>query len=299
MDTVPSFQQRFGLSDKQVVESDFPLSARKALMYLFHQMVDRQYVSKGWQALYAELARSAREDFQLVDDSVASDACAQVLVKMPWHAVYSACERIYKGLLTETGHWEGYNGDKWEVDLPIDQVRAHYSEEINNVLSEENLGYQFVDGLFIKPGRVQTQRNINKVTSALADPRLLKVRRHYNKAMTFFSERERPDYENCVKEAVCALEAAIEILSGTNVSKDFAKEVTKLSGSETGKVPGPVAQAIIKIHAYRGAGQGVSHGTIQGAQVSRHEAELVLSTVAAFITYLVDFYQSQEPEIPF
>ena len=298
----PSFAQRFGIATTRPIETDFPASARNALMYLLQQLVEKNYVAGqdagGWKSILVELSRIARVPFSVPEKRSNPDQCSAILGKMPWFAVFTFCERLYSSLLQEDSYYDGYNQEQ-VLRVSLEVVRKHYTDEINNLLSEENLGYRFVDGVFEKPGRLQTQRNLNKAMTVLGDNRLANARRHFNKAHKFFSNRERPDFENTVKEAVCALESATEALSGVKVSQDFAKEVSKLSGTQPGSIPPPIAQAMTKIYAYRGAGQGVAHGTNEGPTVTRLEAELVLSTVAAFITYLFDFYGEFEEDIPF
>ena len=60
-----------------------------------------------------------------------------------------------------------------------------------------------------------------------------------------------------------------------------------------------MAIGIIKLHAYRGSGQGVAHAALAGTKVSELEAELVLSLVASYITYLTDLLLRPEDENPF
>ena len=92
---------------------------------------------------------------------------------------------------------------------------------------------------------------------------------------------------------------AAEILSGEKISKDFTREMQKLGGIEYDKIPSPIIGAMIKIFAYRGTAEGVAHGITKGLRVSSTEAELVLSIVAAFITYLVSFFDGLKDEPPF
>lgn len=73
----------------------------------------------------------------------------------------------------------------------------------------------------------------------------------------------------------------------------------KLGGIEYDKIPSPIIGAMIKIFAYRGTAEGVAHGITKGLRVSSTEAELVLSIVAAFITYLVSFFDGLKDEPPF
>jgi hypothetical protein len=132
----------------------------------------------------------------------------------------------------------------------------------------------------------------------LAAPRLEKVKNHYNKARRFFDARPIPDLENCVKEALCALEACIEIVASKNASKEFEKAIRQLQGNNTNQIPSPIGEGMIKLHSYRGSGQGVAHASLQGNRVALVDAELVLSLVATYITYFVDLFPPTE-DIPF
>jgi hypothetical protein len=132
----------------------------------------------------------------------------------------------------------------------------------------------------------------------LAQPRFGKVKYHYNKARSFFNQRPDSDTENCIKEGLCALEACLESLTGESTSKNFSKVVKHRMGNGPGQIPSPIAEGMIKLHAYRGSGQGIAHAASKGNRVTASEAELVLNLTAAYITYLADLYPEKE-EIPF
>ena len=132
----------------------------------------------------------------------------------------------------------------------------------------------------------------------LDQPRFKKAKYHYNKARHFFNQRPNSDTENCVKECLCALEACVEVVTGEIASKNFSKVVKRQTSNAPGKIPPPIAEGMIKLHAYRGSGQGVAHAASHGNRVTVSEAELVLNLTAAYITYLADLYPEEE-EIPF
>ena len=84
---------------------------------------------------------------------------------------------------------------------------------MQRLFEEESLGYEFREGLVQKAG--QTPHGKPRSTrrkGALADLRLGAAQKHFSKALRHFRNRERPDYENTVKEAVCAVEAAAKEL---------------------------------------------------------------------------------------
>jgi hypothetical protein len=126
--------------------------------------------------------------------------------------------------------------------------------------------------------------------AVLADTRLEQVKNHYIKARKFFDLRPTPDPENCIKEALCSLEASIEILTTKNASKEFEKVIKQLEGNNSNQIPYPIGDGLIKLHSYRGSGQGVAHAALLGNKVTILEAELVLNIVASYITYLADLF---------
>lgn len=305
MSKIP-FKQRFGLEQSKPIDDDFPESARVALAYLVVDLQDQGCFS-GFEAsrVLNELFRTGRFTGQEFDSGINTTFLDNVLAplqKMEWWQVYTFCERLHDCHIGDAGefHNSGNYGvsDHWVLTASKADMQKYYADELNNILAEEHLAYHFVDGQFQRRGRAQTQKSIQRMGAVLADPSLSNVRTHYNKAREFFDERPEPDAENCVKEALCALEACLEILAEKPASKDFAKVVKQLQGNSPGQIPSPVAQGMIKLHAYRGSGQGVAHAALQGSKVSEVEAELVLNLVASYVTYLVDLL-SQPEEIPF
>jgi hypothetical protein len=59
-----------------------------------------------------------------------------------------------------------------------------------------------------RKGRKHTADLVSRADVVLGDPRLDSARKHYAKAAQFFRAPTKADYENAVKEAVCAVEAA-------------------------------------------------------------------------------------------
>ena len=308
MDKIP-FSQRLGIQQSKSIDNDFPSSGRIALVYLLQDLVNRNYVRynidspwqgnwKKWSIIIPELQRTGR---QLANDDSFQDPLDLVgwlLEQMRWDQVYTFCERVYDRILISQGYLDE-DIDRWIEGDSIEDIKQFYTEELNSILAEENLAYQFEGGLFERRGRAQTQKSFQRVGAVLSHPALLDVRNHYNKARRFFNERPKPDVENCIKEALCALEACLEILTKKPASKDFTKVVKQIQGNRLDQIPSPVAEGMIKLHAYRGSGQGVAHAALAGTKVSELEAELILSLVASYITYLTDLLLQPEDEIPF
>ncbi|MEK4356418.1 hypothetical protein NYE48_05055 [Paenibacillus sp. FSL M7-1455] len=289
-----TFEQRFGLSSGKPIINDFPNSAKIALSYVIDDLINRKYILEGhtgsaWNTIITEAYRISRIDSSGSQFHTFHDELMWLLEQTEWPKVFTFCERIYSRFLT----------DNYTQLESIESVRKYFSDEINQLLSEENMDYRFVGGLFERRGRAQTQNNIKKMGSILADSNLNEVRKHYNKALKFFNQTPEPDYHNCVKEALCAFECAIEICTGKNASNNFTQALNELEGSAEDEIPTPISQSMKKIYAYRGSGQGISHSALNGYRVTDLEAELVLNLVASYITYFVDLYPIVKDDLPF
>ena len=297
-----SFSQRHGVHAKSAPINDFPLAARNALLFILERFVDEGFVrtkqdSGAWRNIYIELLRTNRSSFQTVAALIEPNDCYKILISMRWDLVYAFCERFYEQLLVEKSHYESFQ-QEWILETSIESIRNTFTQEMNNLLSEEGIAFTFEEGEFIRSGRPQTQKNIARAQAVLVDPALQPVKTHFLKAHSFFNEKS-PDLENVVKEAICALEAAIEIKSGKKVSKDFARELPKLATDLATGIPSPIIQMMVKLQSYRGSGTGVAHGNTDGYRIGNVEAEMVLSVSAALISYVVDHYNGLEPDVPF
>jgi hypothetical protein len=304
--TKTPFNQRFRLTKSKPISNDFPKTAQIALAYLIESLASREYQNFRFkQKVTTELLRSGRQhnaDENQFESFL--DFILFLLGDMKWEQIYIFCERVYDTLLAPSGTHIYYgNPDdpeiEWREDESLAEIQEYFTNEVNTILLEENLTYHLVNGQFQRRGRAQTQKSLQRVGTVLSNPALANVLTHYNKAREFFDEFPEPDAKNCIKEALCALEACLEILSKKPASKDFTKVVKQLEGNDDGQIPQPIAQGMIKLHAYRGSGQGVAHAALQGSKVSEVEAELVLSLVASYITYLVDLLLLPEEDIPF
>lgn len=285
------FSQRFGTGlPTAPLEKDVPESARVGLLNILGGLVRNDYIS-AWPVIVTEalhVGRRLRQEFPDSSPDADEDICITIVKEMPWDKFYVFCEKVYTVL--QASNYE---------DRSLVEAQQFYADEINELMAEENLAYEFANGLFHRRGRPQTQKSLQRVSAVLSDPRYLQVRNHYNKAVNFFNERPEPDVQNCIKEAVCAIEAFVEILFGNKAAKNFDDVIRSKQGNSAGQIPPTIGESIIKLRAFRGNAQGVAHAALGGGYTDTVEAELVLSLVATYITYLNDRFQTKEEEIPF
>lgn len=283
------------------IDNAFPATARNGLLHLLLDLIGKDYVAS-WGAVARELQRIARLppiEYNETKTNGISQAKADVeavLAKLGWDKAYDFCERLHNHLARDVGYtWN----DEFQLTKPKAEVQAFIAEEMQRLFEEEGLAFEFTDGLVRRRGRKHTVEVTTRAQVVLGDLRLAGARKHYDKALSFFRNPTKPDYENSVKEAVCAVEAAGKSLfpvAKAATLGDFAKW---LGATKDISVPKALIQTITGIYAYRSGGDGVGHGGSAGGAATAEVAEYVLAVCASQIIYLVDVSNTQDTDIAF
>ena len=293
----PPFSAR-NRREKNLIEGDFPDSARNGLLHLISEAVENNYL-RGWSTAAKELRRLARIAPRDDENSVngirqtRSDVVSQ-LNQVDWDRAYDFCERLHSHLTADVSSW--YNGE--EVVTTKAQAQSFFSEEIQRLFEEENLSYDFRDGLVQRRGKRHTIVQTDKAGKALADQRLDSARSHFSKALRYFHDRKKADHENTVKEAVCAVEAAAKELFPDAKAKTLGDFVNWATSGERNLLPKTIGQTLSGLYGFRNSGEGVSHGAASGGVVTPEISEYVLGLAASQIIFLTDLARSDD-EPPF
>ena len=206
----PPFSARARGQHRQI-DRDFPPSARSGLLHLLFDLIERRYLPD-WIVVARELHRIGRRSIVTYDSSnVPSLKQARVdaetaLEGLGWERVYDFCERLYGHLVQEIGHEDSFGN--YTVEVSRGDMQTHIATELQRLFLEEDLAYEFTEGTVRRRGRKHTVELVAKSQVVLGDPRLSSARKHFDKSLQFFRHPTRPDHENAVKEAVCAVEAA-------------------------------------------------------------------------------------------
>lgn len=281
------------------IDNAFPPSARIGLLHLLLDLVEKSYVD-GWPVIAREFQRIGR---QLPVEYGASSSSAweakadteEALNKLGWEKLYDFCERLHEQLSRQTGYW---GDDTYQVTTTKSNVQAYIANELQRIFLEEGLAFEFEEGVVRRRGRKHTVDQTTRAQLVLGDTRLANARRHYEKALLFFRNPTKPDFENCVKEAVCAVEAAGKALFPSAKATTLGDLAKWFSSTKEVAVPKALVKTIDGIYAYRSGGDGVGHGGAEGGAATAEVAEYVLSVCASQIIYLVDV-ASENDEVPF
>lgn len=245
------------------VDGDFPSSARSGLLHLLFDLVDRKYL-QDWTRVARELHRIGRLPLVTYDQSSVFDLkqaridAESALGDLSWQKVYDFCERLYGHFPQEIGHEDQFGN--YTVEVSRGDVQAYIATELQRLFLEEDLAYEFTDGTVRRRGRKHTVEMAAKSQVVLGDSRLLGARKHFDKSLQFFRHPTRPDYENAVKEAVCAVEAAGKALFPMAKASTLGDLVKWLGSTADVSVPKAICQTLTGVYAFRNGGDGVGHG---------------------------------------
>lgn len=285
--------------EKNWIEEDFPASARNGLLHVLNEAIEKDYL-RGWSVAAKELRRIARVvPAEYSNTSVESIKKARFdvesqLNQLPWDRAYDFCERLHSHLTEDISHW--YNDE--EITITKAQAQSFFAEEVQRLFEEEGLGYEFRDGLVQRRGKRHTINQTNKAEKVLADQKLDAARIHFSKALRYFHDRKKPDHENTVKEAVCAVEAAAKELFPDAKAKTLGDFVGWATNNDRGLLPKTVGQTFSGLYGFRNSGEGVAHGAASGGAVTAELSEYILGIAASQIVFLADLARNDD-EPPF
>jgi hypothetical protein len=276
------------------IDNDCPETTRIGLLHLLCQLVELQYV-QGWKEVVGELQRIGRVSPHF-DNSYARAIAEDLLTTLTWDKIFDFCERLYGHLAKDVTSYSFNN--ELELVAPLSAVQEHIASELQRLFLEENLAFEFSSGLVCRRGRRHTAIQIARSEMVLGDARFSSARAHFNKALKYFRNVSQPDYENVVKEAVCAVEAVARVLfpSGGSTLGDVVRSIT---GSEFGQLPKTIANTFHGLYGFSSGGEGVRHGGATGGAVTKELAEFALAISASQIVLLADLAKSSDEDIPF
>jgi hypothetical protein len=212
------------------------------------------------KALYLALDRRVPSALYDPDPSALTD-------RLEWDEFCDACQVL----------WETLN----------EQDRDWFSNTLNVLLGRHYFGYELRDGLMERVGARVHEAAIAQARGILRDPDLSGPDQQYQKAIAFFNRRPAPDCENCVKEAVSAVEGVARVL--LNDKSIVLSEAIKRLKKEK-KVQPNLVKLLDSLYAYRGDAEGVAHALTGEKEVRIEEAEFVLGVSASAIVYLARLF---------
>ena len=176
------------------------------------------------------------------------------------------------------------------VNLKAVQDMATASYE--RVLQDENQPYQ-LHGKHIIP--LVSDSELDEIETAAAT-KYESVNRHIEKAWVYFADREKTDYENSIKESICAVEAMCCIITGmSGAQATLGKAIKKLKDSGI-HIHSAMENAFSSLYGYTSDENGIRHGGIDFTSAPAEDAKYMLISCSAFVNYLIEKWSKISPE---
>lgn len=178
----------------------------------------------------------------------------------------------------------------WYVCSWISRYTAtDFSDKIykamNSLFEEEYVGYRFIAGEIVP---ITDENETKEIEQACHTP-FDGARTQLQKALGFLSDREHPDYKNCIKESISAVESVCKVISGNE--KAALKDALNGLISNGMNIHGSLKTAILALYGYASDEGGIRHAERETeSTVTFEEAKFMMVTCSAIVNYLVAEY---------
>lgn len=184
--------------------------------------------------------------------------------KQPWYIIFDFIERYLKIC----------------DDATFDKMQA----EFNAILEDEVSAYRILDGLVVP---ITNKSEMDSISDAMNTP-FEACSIHIAKALELFANREKPDYENSIKESISAVESICSEITGIEGAQaTLGKTIKKLKDAGMHIHPA-MENAFTSLYGYTSDEGGIRHGSIDFVEAPSEDAKFMLITCSAFVNYLVE-----------
>lgn len=193
-------------------------------------------------------------------------------------------EQIELYLLKTCKWFEVYDFLEIYLQCITGEERKKRQRQYNDLLEYEKSGYRIVDGI-ISP--ITNSVEISAIENAMETDHAV-VNQHFHKALLLYSDFEKPDYENSIKESISAVEAICCTITGISGSgSSLGKTIKKLKDNGI-HIHKSMENAFSSLYGYTSDEDGIRHGGIDFINAPSEDAKYMLISCAAFVSYLIE-----------
>jgi hypothetical protein len=107
---------------------------------------------------------------------------------------------------------------------------------------------------------------------------------HLQQAVTLLAQKPTPDYRNCIKESISAVEALCAVVTGN--SKVTLGQALKVIDTEA-PLHGALRSAFEKLYGYTSDADGIRHALMEETKLEQEDAIFMLVACSAFVSYVI------------
>lgn len=167
-------------------------------------------------------------------------------------------------------------------EIEDEKSYKNFVSSCNKILKSDNAGYRLVDNKILPITDVEELSEIEKVLENPIDG----VKEHIKQAINLFSDREKPDYRNTIKESISAVESMCRIVSG-KPNATLGDALNIIEKSDEVELHPALKSAFSKLYGWTSDKKsGIRHGIMDIPNLSDEDARFMLIACSAFINYL-------------
>ncbi len=193
-------------------------------------------------------------------------------------------ERLKRQILTVFQWYQIYDFVEIHISLLNDEKRATRVDQYNALLEAEKAGYRIVDGEIVP---ITDKDELKCIERTISSP-YESVRVHMKKALDLYSDREKPDYENSIKESISAVEAMCCTITGLNGAGATLGTAIKKIRDNGLHIHKAMESAFSSLYGYTSDENGIRHGRIDFTNAPAEDARFMLVSCSAFVNYLIE-----------
>lgn len=213
--------------------------------------------------------------------SLIESAVTNICAKSEWNAFFDVVEACDKAIR------------KSDRTYSFLAFHPDFQANCNELFLEHGMQWRLVRGKVERRRPEPVAATIENGLAVLAKAGFEEPNKQLGKALRALDERPVPDVENCVKDAVGALEGTGKILvndPNASLEKILATELFRSGIHQT------LRDALRKVEAYRGDASGAGHAMVAGKpKIEVSDAEFVLTTCVAGILLLIEKAKEVSP----
>ena len=169
--------------------------------------------------------------------------------------------------------------------VPDEKVSQYLKEELNSVLEMELSAYRFIGDSIVE---ISSEEEVKEIDKALSETSYISpVKKHLESALLLFSDRNKPDYRNSIKEAISAVEALSRLILGKE-STTLGDALDEMERRKLIEWHPALKVAFQKIYGYTSSADGIRHALQKSECLYAEDARFMIIACSAFINYLLE-----------
>lgn len=191
----------------------------------------------------------------------------------------NCCTLLHKYLL-ECDWFTVYDFIEWYCTKNKDAA-----DQLNKILEDEKTGYRIINNKVVP---ITNELELHEIRDALGSSEISPYNSVYqslSKAVSFYSDRENPNYNNAITEAITAVESLLKIIVGDNETT-LGKAIDKLDKNGV-ILHKDLKEGLKKIYHYTCDEHGKRHGGSDYVESEDEDARFMLIFCSSIINFLI------------